>query len=264
MKKIITISLLVCAFALTACSTTPHASTPTANIVSSTLRASNSTGQAPVSLGTAGNFVILAGSGITTVPTSVITGDIGVSPIASGAITGFGLILDSTGTFSTSSQVTGKVYAFDYTSPTPSMLNTAVSDMLAACNDAAGRTNPDFTELGAGDISGLTLNPGLYKWGTGILINNDVTLNGGPDDIWIFQSAGVISMAANVKVILTGGAQAKNIFWQTVSCTLGANSHIEGIVLSSTAISLITGATVNGRLLAQTAVTLQMNTVTQP
>ena len=88
-------------------------------------------GPAPVNLGTAGNFAILAKSGISTVPTSAVTGDMGVSPIAATAMTGFSLILDSTGTFSTSSQVTGKAYAADYTSPTPSNLTTAVSNMEA-------------------------------------------------------------------------------------------------------------------------------------
>ncbi|MBA3017423.1 MAG: DUF3494 domain-containing protein, partial [Desulfobacteraceae bacterium] len=139
--------------------------------------------QAPVDLGSAGNFVILSKSGITTTGTTSIVGDIGVSPIAATAITGFGLILDSTNQFSTSdpsSLVTGKVYAADYAVPTPAKMTTAVSDMETAYTDAAGRTLPDATELGAGDISGMTLAPGLYKWGTGVLITSvGVTLSGG-------------------------------------------------------------------------------------
>ena len=119
--------------------------------------------QAPVNLGTAGNFVILAKSGISTIPTSAITGDIGVSPIDSTAITGFSLILTAGSPFATSAQITGKVYAPDYAAPTPDNLTTAIGDMQTAYTDAAGRTTPDFTELGAGQIGGLTLVPGLYK-----------------------------------------------------------------------------------------------------
>lgn len=103
--------------------------------------------QAPVNLGTAGNYVVLAKSGISTVPPAAVTGNLGVSPIDSTAITGFSLILDSTGQFSTSAQVTGNVYAPDYASPTPAHLTTAVLNMEAAYTDAAGRTLPDRTEL---------------------------------------------------------------------------------------------------------------------
>jgi hypothetical protein len=221
--------------------------------------------QAPVNLGTAGNFVILAKSGISTVPTSAITGDIGVSPIDSGAITGFALALTAGSAFATSPQVTGKVYAPDYAAPTPANLTTAIGDMQTAYTDAAGRTIPDFTELGAGQIGGLTLLPGLYKWGTDVLISSDVTLSGGPNDIWIFQIAGKITQANGTKIFLAGGALAKNVFWQSFGAiTLGTTSHFEGIILAQTSISLATGASINGRLLAQTAVTLDANTVAFP
>ena len=222
-------------------------------------------GPAPVNLGTAGNFVVLAKSGIDTIPTSALTGDIGVSPIDSTAITGFSLTMDASGTFATSDQITGRAYAADYTSPTPSNLTTAVSNMEAAYTDAAGRPTPDFTELGSGDISGLTLVPGLYKWGTGVLMSTDVTLDGGPQDVWIFQIGGGITVAAAANVILSGGALPKNIFWQTSGAVaLDTTAHFEGVVLSQTEITLATGATVNGRLLSQTAVTLDASTVTQP
>jgi len=222
-------------------------------------------GPKPVILGTAGNFAILAKSGIDTVPVSAITGDIGVSPAAATYITGFGLIADSTNVFATSTQVIGKVYAADYAVPTPSNLTTAVGDMETAYTDAAGRVTPDFTELGAGDISGLTLVPGLYKWGTGVSINSDITLNGGPNDVWIFQIAGDITQANGTHIILAGGAQAKNIFWQSFGVvTIGTTAHFEGIIMAQTAITLDTGATINGRLLAQTAVTLKSSTVTEP
>ena len=246
--------------------TSPVAYTVTAaDSTTSTYTATVAVGLQPVNLGTAGNYVILAKSGIDTVPTSAVTGDIGVSPIDSTAITGFSLIMDSTGTFSTSSQVIGKAYAADYTSPTPSNLTTAVSDMETAFTDAAGRPIPDFTELGSGDISGLTLVPGLYKWGTGVLISTDVTLNGGPNDVWIFQISGGITQASGASVLLAGGALPKNIFWQAFGAVaLDTTAHMEGIVLSQTEITLATGATVNGRLLSQTAVTLDSSTVVQP
>ncbi len=219
----------------------------------------------PVNLRTAGNFVILAKSGISTVPSSAIVGDIGVSPIDQTAITAFSLILDPSGVFATSTQVTGKVYAADFADPTPFNLTTAVGDMETAYNDAAGRTNPNFTELGAGEIGGLTLVPGLYKWGTDLLITTDVTLSGSSNDVWIFQIAGGITQANGTSVILAGGAQAKNIYWQCAGIvSIGTSAHFEGIVLAQTSISVGTGASVIGILLAQTAVTLDANAITKP
>ena len=219
---------------------------------------------APVNLGSAGNYAILAESGISTVPNSVITGDIGVSPIDSTAITGFSLTQDPTNAFSTSTQIIGKAYAADYASPTPSNLTTAVSAMGTAYTDAAGRA-PDYTELYTGDISGQTLTPGVYKWGTGVSINSDVTLNGGPNDVFIFQVAKGITQASGTNIILSGGVQAKNIFWQVAqTVSIGTGSHFEGIVLGKTNIALGANASVNGRLLAQTAVTLIKNTVVAP
>jgi len=222
--------------------------------------------EAPVDLGSAGNFAVLAKSGISTTGTTNITGDIGVSPIAATAITGFGLIMDSSNEFSTSSLVTGRVYAADYAVPTPANMTTAVSDMETAYTDAAGRTLPDFTELGAGNISGKTLVPGLYKWGTGLLIDNTgVTLSGGANDVWIFQIAGTLTVNSGAIVTLSGGAQAKNIFWQVAGqTTLGTTSVFNGNILCQTAIVLNTGATLNGRALAQTAVTLDANAIVKP
>jgi len=226
-----------------------------------------SAAQLPVNLRSAGNFTVLAKSGISTVPSSAIKGDIGVSPIGSTAITGFSLIMDSSTRFSTSPQVVGKVYAPNYSAPTPALLTTAVSDMETAFTDAAGRTTPDFTERGAGNIGGLTLTPGLYKWGTGVNITDNVTLAGGPNDVWIFQIAGSVTMAASKSVILSGGAQAKNVFWQVsggVGVQVGTQAHFEGIVLAQAGIIFKTGASVNGRLYSQTAVTLESNAVTPP
>jgi hypothetical protein len=221
--------------------------------------------QQPVNLGTAGNYVILSKSGISTSPPSTITGNLGVSPIDSTAITGFSLILDGSGQFSTSSQVTGKVCASDYAVPTPANLTAAVGDMRTAYTDAAGRTLPDHTELGSGNIGGMTLAPGLYKWSTDVTIPTDVTLTGGANEVWIFQIAGNLTIAGAKSVLLSGGAQARNIFWQVAGGTgvaLGTTSKFEGTILTEAAITLQTGASINGRLLAQTAVTLEANTVT--
>lgn len=219
-------------------------------------------GPAPVALGAAATYVILAKSGISNVPTSAITGNLGLSPAAASAVTGFPLTLDAGGTFATTPQVTGNVYASDYTSPTPSNLTTAVSDMQTAYVDAAGRPTPDHTELASGNIGGLTLPPGLYKWSNTVLIPTDVTLNGGANDTWIFQIAGGITQSSAAKVILTGGALAQNIVWQVFGVVdIGTTARMEGRILSLTSITLRTGAVANGRLLAQTAVTLAGNTI---
>jgi len=222
-------------------------------------------GPKAVNLGTAGDFVILTKTGITTTGTTAIVGSIGVSPIVATSMTGFGLIADSTNTFSTSSLVTGKIYAADYAPPTPTKMTTAISDMETAYTDAAGRISPDFTELGGGDISGKTLLPGLYKWGTGVSITNGVTLAGGPNDVWIFQMAGDLNVNNGAIITLLGGAQAKNIFWQVSGqAVFGTTADVKGIILSQTLVSMNTGATLSGRALAQTAVTLIANTITAP
>lgn len=233
---------------------------------SAALLATHATGaQAPVDLGTAGNYVILSKSGISTTGTTSIGGDIATSPMTATGITGFTLTLDASGEYSTSPLVTGKVYASDYADPTGTKLTTAVGDMQTACTDAAGRNLPDTTELGAGDISGLTIESGLHKWGSGVLINTAVTLSGGPDEVWIFQIAQDLTVGNDAIVHLSGGAQAANIYWQVAGeVNLGTYSHFEGILLSETAIHLQTGATINGRLLAQTAVTLEANSVNSP
>jgi hypothetical protein len=222
-------------------------------------------GQLPVNLGSAGNFVILAKSGISTTGTTAIVGDIGVSPIAHTAITGFGLTMDSSNQFATSSLVTGKIYAADFTAPTPTTMTTAISDMETAYSDAAGRSSPDHTELGAGNIGGMTLTAGLYKWSTGVTIPTDVTLSGSSSDVWIFQIAQNLDASSGVHVILSGGAVVGNIFWQVAGqVTLETTSVFNGVILCQTAIVLNTGAVLNGRAFAQTAVTLDANTITNP
>ena len=231
-----------------------------------------------VDLGTAGNYAILTKSGISTVLPSVITGDIAVSPIAAAAMTGFDLILDSEGTFSTAEQVTGqgstgaaKAYGADYAGDTPAILTTAVSNMETAYTDAAGRPNADAARinLGAGEIGSQTLTPGLYTFSTGVDINSDVTLQGtdtatGPTDIFIIQMAGNLMLAANKRVTLTNGVLPENIFWQVAgNVSVMAGAHMEGILLVKTDVTFITGSSLNGRVLAQTACVLQKATITE-
>ena len=217
-------------------------------------------GPAPVSLGTAGNFAILTKTGITNVPASVITGNIGTSPI-SGAFIGV-----------TCPEVTGLIYSVDAAGPAckvtnDTLLTTAVSNMETAYTDAAGRpagVGPNLN-IGGGTVADQTLTAGTYTWGANVTIPTDITLVGSATDVWIFQITGTLDMAPTKRVILQGGALAKNIFWQvTGTVTLGSGSHFEGVVLTQTNIAMITGASVNGRLLAQTGVTLQQNTVAQP
>lgn len=223
-------------------------------------------GPQPVDLGTAGNFVILAKTAVSTTGATSVVGNIGVSPAAASFITGFSLVADPSNVFSLSDLVTGNVYAANYAAPTPANMTAAISDMETAYTDASGRTSPDHTELYAGDISGRTLTPGLYKWGTGVLITSaGVTLDGGADDVWIFQIANNLTVNNSAIVHLIGGAQAKNIFWQVAGqATLGTSADFKGIILSKTLISLNTGAVMTGRALAQTAVTLNATDITAP
>lgn len=221
-------------------------------------------GPSPVLLGTAGNYVILAETGVSTVPGSAVTGDIGLSPAATTYLTGFSLTMVGT-TAAISPQVTGSLYAADMTAPTSTYLTTAVTDMGTAYTDAAGRPTPDFLNLGVGEIGGQTLSPGLYNWTTGVTVSSDVFISGGPNDVWIFQIPGNLSISPAKKLFLSGGAQVKNIFWQVAgTVNIGTTAHFEGIILSQTTITLETGASMNGRALAQSAVILDASTVTKP
>lgn len=218
------------------------------------------TSQAPVDIGTAGTFAILTQTGITDVYASAINGNVGSSPITGAAVL-----------LTCPEVATGIIYTVDAAGPLPcrttnaTYLTAAIGDMGIAYTDAAGRSIPNSTELGAGQIGGLTLTPGLYKWSSSVLISNSVTLSGGPNDVWIFQIAGELNQASATKVILAGGALSKNIFWQVASgVAIGTTAHFEGVLLGQTLIAVKTGASVNGRLLAQTAVTLEQNAVTQP
>jgi len=227
-----------------------------------------------VDLGCAGGFAILTKTGVsTTGATTKITGDMGISPIAATAYTGFGLVLDTTAEYhhSTSSLVDGDIYAADYVAPTNKMLTVAVEDMLAAHTDARTReyslpkneyveiSNP--TQMGTknGIIDGMTLKPGVYKWSK---INfKDLTFAGGPDDVWIMQVQYIITMDTYGTVNLEGGAQAKNIYWVCTAAVIDVGSHAEGIFLASTLLTFNTESSLNGAALAQSAVTLQFTTI---
>jgi hypothetical protein len=231
-----------------------------------------------VDIGSAGNYVMLTKTGISTVPTSDITGDMGVSPIAATAMTGFSLMMDSGGTFSTSSQVTGKAFAANYATPTPSQLTSAVSDMEAAYTDAAGRANDDARRKNlnggalGGDFGGETapLTPGVYTFGSDVTIGATIYFEGtgsapgqGDTDVFIIQMTGNLMQTANVDVILTNGALAKNIFWQVSgNVAVGAGAHMEGILLIKTDVLFETQSSLSGRVLAQTACNLQKATIT--
>ena len=218
---------------------------------------------AEVDLGAAINYVILAKTAITNISTSKVTGDMGLSPAATSYVTGFSLV-NATG-YATSAQITGKIFAADMADPTPISLTTAVNNMITAYTDAAGRPFPDFIELGTGNIGGKTLSPGLYKWSNTVTVPSDITISGSSSDVWIFQIAGNLIMSSAVKITLNGGAQAKNIFWQVAGqATFGTTSHFEGIILSKTGITFQTGASINGRALAQTAVALDGIVFTKP
>lgn len=236
-------------------------------------------GPAPVDLLSAGNFVILSKTGITNTGshTSVITGNLGSSPVTAAAMDNVFC-----------SEITGTIYGVDaaYTGSgsqtcfagnpplaNKTLVDNAILDMGTAYTDAAGRTTPTATELGAGNIGGMTLAPGLYKWSTDVTIPTNVTLSGGANDVWIFQIAGDLSIASGgdipsgIKVILAGGAKASNVFWQVgglTGATLGTYSTFNGNILSAKQVIIQTGAVLVGRALADTQVVLDANVISLP
>lgn len=215
--------------------------------------------RSPVNLRTAAAFAVLAKSGITNIPTSDLVGDLGVSPIAAAAITGMPLTLDASGDFSTTPQVTGRVFASDYAHGTPAMLVQAVTDMETAYTDAASRA-PDFVEFAAGLLSGNVLQPGVYKWSTGVAISDDITLEGDVSSVFIFEIAGVLSLAGAKHILLSGGVLPSNVIWQVAGNTaIGVGADFQGIILDFTDITLGAGATMTGRCFAQTAVNFASN-----
>jgi hypothetical protein len=220
-----------------------------------------------VLLGTAGDFAVLAKAGISTIPYSVITGDIGVSPIAASAMTGFSLVAHSSNTYATSEQITGKAYASDYAVPTPSKMTTAIGDMGTAYNDAAGRAVSSTANVNtkAGLISGTVFTTGVYTWDTDVTFDSDIYINGNADELFIFSTTGNIVVADGAKVILQGGAVASNIVWRSAGyLEAGLDSHLEGIFLVFNDAIFKTRSSLNGRVLAQKAITLDMSIITEP
>jgi len=251
----------------------PVAAAPTPPpVVVNPVGAACAQGAACVPLGTAGNYTILALSGVTTTGTTAITGHVGLNAAAVG-FTGFGQTLDASNVFATSAQVIGggRMYANDYAAPTPAELTQATAtDATAAFNDAdnvkvVGAGNLDLGT--GGNISGLTFPPGVYEWSAGgIQIDAPgVTLTGGTTDVWVFKVPTGITMTPGATVTLTGGALPQNVFWRAGGVVaLDTTANLKGIVLSSSSVTLAAGASVNGRLIATTAVTLIGNTVTRP
>ena len=244
------------------------------------------TGASCVNLGTAANYVILDEATVTFTPTATttttptITGNIGVSPAAASSLTGFALALDPAKCFSTSTRVTGKLYAADYssvngcataTSDTATILTTAVGDKNTAYTAAAGMALAGGGLItacpGAGAFGGLTVAPGVYKCAVsvGIATATNLVLNGTATDVWVFEINGTLSQAGSTQVQLTGGALPQNVFWQVSNgVSIGAGALMQGVILSGTNITLVTGATSKGRLLAKTGVLMDSNTVTRP
>jgi hypothetical protein len=230
-----------------------------------------------VDLQSAGTFAILCQAALTTVGPSFIGGDIGVSPIAATAMTGFDFTPDVTSTFSTSSQVNGKAFGASYASPTPAMLTTAVADMRLAYTDAASRlATHTHTQgiLGGSSLGGfdLPLSPGVHRFTTSIVIKQDIYLKGtglgtceGATDVFVIQTTGNLTQLTGTRVFLMNGALAQNIFWQIPGyVTVQAQAHLVGVVLSATYVTFVTGSSLSGRIFAQTACTLGQTAVTPP
>ncbi len=262
MISIMLCSLSACGFALDG----GGANAPDAGGDSATppiLDASQGGTGTPVSLGTAGNYVVLAKAGISGT-TATVTGNLGVSPAAATYITGFSLIADASNTFSTSAQITGRVYAADYAIATPAALTLAIMDMELAFTAAAARA-ADFIDVGGASTSGQVLVPGVHRWSGALLVPATVTLTGGPDDVWLFQIAGDLTVDAGARILLAGGARSKNVFWQiSGKLTLATMAHVEGVVLTQTSVTFGAGASLNGRLLAQTSIVIDGSTILQP
>ena len=224
------------------------------------------TTSAVVDLGDASGYAILAKSGITNVSPSVVTGNIAVSPIAAASMTGWDLkYATPEEESSTSTQVSGSVFAASYGGSTPSSLTLAVSAMETAYGDAFDRPNEDAARINYGGgklgVFGGASDPltaGVYTFSTDVSINDDITFSGSATDVFIIQIAGGLKQAADKKVLLTGGVTQENIFWQVAGAVeVGAGAHMEGVLLVKEAVTFITGSSLNGRVLTQTACNLQ-------
>jgi hypothetical protein len=216
-----------------------------------------------VNLGTAENFVVLSKTAVLNVGTSSVAGDVGGDFGAGTVFPGFDSVPDASNQFASSRIVNGKLYASSHSAP--AILSQGITDMEAAYNDAMTRNFPTATGKAGGEIGGLNFTPGLYKWNTNVVINSDIILPGGAEDVWIFQVRENLILGQGAKIVLTDGALAKNIFWQVEGQTaLAPQTVFNGNILGQGAIVLQTGAVLNGRVLGTASVTLDANTITKP
>ncbi len=219
-----------------------------------------------VQLGTATPFAVLAGSAVSDIPTSAITGNVGLSPAAGTFITGL-----------TQAEVTGTIYSTDGTGPAgnvnnPGLLTTAKNDLTTAYVTAAGQSPTSTFTAGDNQLGGQTLVAGVYAFGHASTANitaaSPLVLNGqgDPNSVFVFQASSDLVTASNSVVQLINGAQACNVFWQVSStATLNSSSTFVGTIMALTSINLLSGATVQGRVLARNgAVSLDANTITAP
>lgn len=208
-------------------------------------------GPPTVFLGSAGTFAVLAAAGVTNTGPTVVTGDLGTYPTLSCT----GLPTPCTG--NGPGQVNGTIDSGDV------IAQHAQASLLIAYNDAKGRTtNPIGVD--AADLGGRTLTPGLYKSATTLAITGTLTLDGA--GVYIFQIGTGLTVNTGATVVLSGGATADNIFWQVGSkATLGTTADFKGTIMAGTAVTIATGARLNGRAMALTAsVTMDSNNVTIP
>jgi hypothetical protein len=224
--------------------------------------------ESPVDLGKAGDYAILAKSGISSIPASAITGNIGVSPIAATAITGFELTLDAAAQFSTSTQLPGnRAYAASYGGQTAADLTTAVSNMEAAYTDAASRANTSAKTLNpeTGLLTGFGFEAGVYTFGTDVVLDGEITFTGDSESVFIIRTTGSLDLTTGSTVSLVDGVDAGNIFWQVaLDVNVGAGAQMKGVILAKTAVTFENGSTLDGRILTQTACVLQDATIVQP
>ncbi|HEX7460219.1 MAG TPA: ice-binding family protein, partial [Acidimicrobiales bacterium] len=219
-----------------------------------------------VQLGTAAPFAVLAGSAVTDIPTSAITGDVGLSPAAGGNYAGL-----------TKAEVNGTIYSVDAAGPAgrvtnPGLLTQAKNDLTTAFVSASGDLPTTTYAAGDNQLGGKTLTTGVYAFGHAATANltaaSPLMLNGNgdPGAVFVFQASSDLVTASNSVVQLENGAQACNVFWVVgSSATLASSSTMVGTVMALTSATLATGATVQGRILARNGdVTLHANTITIP
>src|ERR1035437_10389275 len=215
----------------------------------------------PVNLGSASTFAVFGGSGVTCTGNSVITGDLGVYPIGGDAVTGF--FTDDGG--GGPCKVIGTIQDND-SGPETTAAKHAAASLTIAIDDAKGRTGA-FTAVGPGtsyvDLGGATLTPGLYKSTSTLGITGTVTLTG--KGVYIFQIADGLTVSNASAVVLAGGAQEADVFWQVGTlASLGSTVAFQGNILAGSGVTMNSGATLVGRALSQTNVTFIANTVTLP